>query len=215
MTDGAACGMAMNAATTGRLIRAMAEAMIAHADELTALDRAIGDADHGVNMRRGFEAVLADLPAIAGKPLPQALAAVGTTLVMKVGGASGPLYGTLFLQLGKTLPAAPSAADLAGAAEAALAAVQARGKSDTGCKTLLDVLAPVVRRLREGVGDPAAVLRSLPAAAAAAAEATAPMRASRGRAAFLGDRSIGHVDPGARSAALLIAAACAALETTP
>ena len=84
-------------------------AMIAHADELTALDQAIGDGDHGLNMKRGFEAVLADLDALAAKPLPDALKAVGMTLVMKVGGASGPLYGTLFMALGKELPAEPDA----------------------------------------------------------------------------------------------------------
>jgi dihydroxyacetone kinase-like protein len=200
--------MPIDAMTTRRLIQAMADAMIANADELTRLDQAIGDGDHGVNMRRGFEAVLAGLPGIATKPLPQALVAVGTTLVMKVGGASGPLYGTLFLQLGRSLPAEPGLAGLAAAAEAALAAVNARGRSDVGCKTMLDVLAPVVAALAEG-GD---LVRRLPAVAAAAAEATVPLRATRGRASFLGERSIGHLDPGARSAALLIAAACAALE---
>ena len=91
----------------------MARRVIAHADELTALDQAIGDGDHGLNMKRGFEAVLADLDAHAAKPLPEALKAVGMTLVMKVGGASGPLYGTLFMALGKALPAEPGRADLA------------------------------------------------------------------------------------------------------
>jgi dihydroxyacetone kinase-like protein len=191
----------------------MAEAMIAHADELTRLDQAIGDGDHGVNMKRGFEAVLADLDSIAGKSLPQALTAVGTTLVMKIGGASGPLYGTLFLQLGKALPEAPSLPQIAEAARAAVAAVKARGKSDSGCKTMLDVLDPVLAALLAGLGDPAALPRTLPRTAQAAAEATVTMRAVRGRAAFLGERSIGHLDPGARSCALLIAAACGAMET--
>jgi dihydroxyacetone kinase-like protein len=204
--------MYMTGETTRTVIRAMAEAMVAHAEELTRLDQAIGDADHGVNMKRGFEAVLDDLDTIAAKPLPQALAAVGTTLVMKVGGASGPLYGTLFLQLGKALPDTPSPTDFANAAEVAVAAVQARGKSDIGCKTMLDVLDPVLRALRENLADPAPLLRTLPRTAQAAAEATVPMRAVRGRAAFLGERSIGHLDPGARSCALLIAAACGALE---
>jgi dihydroxyacetone kinase-like protein len=207
--------MAMTAATIRAVIGAMAEAMIAHADELTRLDQAIGDADHGVNMKRGFEAVLADLDTIAGQAMPQALVAVGTTLVMKVGGASGPLYGTLFLQLGKALPAAPSPADFAAAASVAVAAVQARGKSGIGCKTMLDVLDPVLQTLRENLADPACLPRLLPLTAQAAAEATRPMRAVRGRAAFLGERSIGHMDPGARSCALLIAAACGALETAP
>ena len=96
-----------------KLIEAVAGAVIRHADELTALDRAIGDGDHGLNMKRGFEAVLADLPKTVAQPLPAALNAVGMTLVMKVGGASGPLYGTLFMTLGKTLPAEPGLADVA------------------------------------------------------------------------------------------------------
>lgn len=195
-----------------RLIEAMAAAITAHADELTRLDQAIGDGDHGTNMQRGFDAVLADLDRIAARPLPEALTALGTTLVMKVGGASGPLYGTLFMQLGRALPAAPGLSDLAAAAEAALAAVKSRGKSDTGSKTMLDVLAPVLATLRAAeAGDDAGLGERLPAVAQAAAEATTPMRALRGRAAFLGERSIGHIDPGARSSALLVAAACRAL----
>ena len=180
------------------LISAMAAAMIGHADELTALDQTIGDGDHGLNMKRGFEAVLADRDAIAAKPLPDALKAIGTTLVMKVGGASGPLYGTLALALAKALPQDPSRADLAAALSSAIDAVKARGKSEIGQKTMLDVLAPVAAALAAG-SDPVA-------AADAAAEATIPMKAIRGRASFLGDRSIGHMDPGARSSALLVAA---------
>lgn len=180
------------------LIEAMAAAISAHAEELTALDQAIGDGDHGLNMRRGFEAVLADRDAIAAKPLPDALKAVGTTLVMSVGGASGPLYGTLALALGRELSAEPDRAGLAAALRAAIVAVKARGKSEFGQKTMLDVLGPVADALESGA-DPAA-------AADAAAEATVPMLAIRGRAAFLGARSIGHMDPGARSSALLVAA---------
>jgi len=122
----------------------------------------------------------------------------GMALVMKVGGASGPLYGTLFMTLGKELPAEPGVADLLRAYDAAIAAVKARGKSDVGQKTMLDVLAPACEALAAG-NDPRA-------AAGAAAEATIPMRAIRGRASFLGERSIGHMDPGARSSALIIAA---------
>lgn len=186
------------------LIEAMAGAVIAHADELTALDQAIGDGDHGLNMKRGFEAVLVDVDGLAAKPIPDALKAIGTTLVMKVGGASGPLYGTLALALAKELPADPSRADLARALKAAIEAVKARGKSETGQKTMLDVLAPVAAALESGA-DPVA-------AAEAAAEATVPMKAIRGRASFLGDRSIGHMDPGARSSALLVAAIAAKLD---
>jgi dihydroxyacetone kinase-like protein len=192
------------------MVEHLAQAMIEHADELTQLDRAIGDGDHGINMQRGFAAVLAQADRIAALKLPEALAAIGTTLVMQVGGASGPLYGTLFMRLGKALPEQPTLAAFVAAAEAAIAAVKARGKSDVGCKTMLDVLVPALQALKaapEGADLPAL----LTAAADEAAQATVPLRALRGRAAYLGERSIGHMDPGARSSALLIAAACAAL----
>ncbi len=188
-----------------RLIRAVAKTVSDHADELTALDQAIGDGDHGINMKRGFDAVLADLDRIAALALPQALHAVGMALVMKVGGASGPLFGTLFMQLGKSLPEQPTLAEAADAFAAAIAAVKARGKSDVGAKTMLDVLVPVLEALR--AGDPPA---HLPEVADAAEAATAPMQALRGRAAFLGARSIGHVDPGGRSVALIVRAVCEA-----
>ncbi len=197
--------MQIDAPALRRLIQAVADAVIAHADELTTLDQAIGDGDHGINMKRGFDAVLADLEKIAAHPLPKALHAVGMTLVMKVGGASGPLYGTLFMQLGKSLPEQPTLPDLSAAFAAAFDAVKARGKSDVGAKTMLDVLAPVLAALRAG-GD----LLRLPEVADAAAQATIPMRALRGRASFLGERSIGHVDPGARSSALIVRAVCEA-----
>jgi dihydroxyacetone kinase-like protein len=200
----AAVAMTFDETTRRRLIEAVAQTIIAHAEELTALDQAIGDGDHGINMKRGFEAVLADLDQHAGKPLPEALKAIGMALVMKVGGASGPLYGTLFMTLGKELPASPSPADAARALAAAIEAVKARGKSDIGQKTMLDVLAPVRDALASG-RDPVA-------AAMAAAEATIPMRAVRGRASFLGDRSIGHMDPGARSSALIVAAVADVVE---
>jgi dihydroxyacetone kinase-like protein len=186
-----------------RLIAATAAAVIGHAEELSELDRAIGDGDHGLNMKRGFEAVLADLDGLAGKSLPDLLKGLGTHLVMKVGGASGPLYGTLFLALGRELPAEPSLSDAARAFALAIAAVKARGKSDVGQKTMLDVLAPALAALAEGGSE---LPHRLRAATERAAEATKPMRAVRGRASFLGERSIGHVDPGARSSALMIAA---------
>jgi phosphoenolpyruvate---glycerone phosphotransferase subunit DhaL len=186
-----------------RLIRAVAECIVAHVDELSALDAAIGDGDHGHNMKRGFEAVLQDLDSLSAMSLPDLLKAVGMKLVTKVGGASGPLYGTLFLALAKELPAEPSRGKAATAFGAAIAAVRARGKSDAGQKTMLDVLIPTQRAFDAGC-DAADIKK----AALAAAEATAPMRATRGRASFLGERSIGHVDPGARSSSLMIAALC-------
>lgn len=195
----------MDEALKRRLIAAMAEAVVSHAEELTTLDQAIGDGDHGLNMKRGFEAVLAEADAITAKPLPEALKTIGTTLVMKVGGASGPLYGTLFMALGKELPPEPTIADVARALAAAIEAVKARGKSDTGQKTMLDVLAPLQAALANGGAD---LTSRLPAVADEAAAATVPLKAIRGRASFLGERSIGHMDPGARSSALLATAIC-------
>jgi dihydroxyacetone kinase-like protein len=183
--------------------------VIERADELTTLDQAIGDGDHGLNMKRGAEAVLAQLDAIAAKPLPEALQAVGQTLVMKVGGASGPLYGTLFMTLGKELPQAPNRNDVARAFGVAIDAVKKIGRSQVGQKTMLDVLAPAQEELTLDGGEFAARVRQR---AAQAADATTPMKATKGRASFLGDRSIGHMDPGARSSSLMIAAVCQAME---
>jgi phosphoenolpyruvate---glycerone phosphotransferase subunit DhaL len=197
----------MTPALLHRLIVAVSDDLIAHADELTALDQAVGDGDHGVNVKRGFEAVRADAAATAEKPLPEALKAIGTQLVMKVGGASGPLYGTLFLALSKEI--ASDGSNLPAAFSKAVEAVKARGKSQPGQKTMLDVLTPVRAALAEGGSD----LRArLPIVASSAAEATIPMLATRGRASFLGERSIGHMDPGARSTALMVASVCRALE---
>ena len=193
-----------------RLIAAVAAAVIEHADELTALDQAIGDGDHGLNMKRGCEAILAQLGVIAEQPLPEAIRAVGKTLVMKVGGASGPLYGMLFITLGGELPAEPTRTDTARAFATALVAVKQIGRSDVGQKTLLDVLVPAQQELAAG-GD--GLRERLCQRAAAAAEATIPMKAIKGRASFLGERSIGHMDPGARSSSLMIAAVCEALES--
>jgi phosphoenolpyruvate---glycerone phosphotransferase subunit DhaL len=199
--------MSLDREAREKLVRALAGSMIEHAEELTSLDQAIGDGDHGLNMKRGFEAVLAALPGLADKALPEMLRTIGMTLVMKVGGASGPLVGTFFMELGKALPEAPARADFVAATDKAVTAVKARGRSDAGQKTLLDVLVPVQTVLAEG-GD----ARAIAAEAARAADGTIPMLAIRGRASFLGERSIGHMDPGARSAALLIGAAVATLE---
>ena len=189
------------------LIRAAAEAVVAHADELTDLDRAIGDGDHGINMKRGAEAVLAEIDQIVVKPMPDALKAIGMALVMKVGGASGPLYGSLLIGMGKAWgDGGQDRAALTAGFAAGVDAVKARGKSDRGQKTMLDVLIPVLEALRE-TGD-ATRLRET---AAAACAATRDMKAERGRASFLGERSIGHVDPGARSSSLMIGAICDAL----
>ena len=195
--------MTFDAALRKRLLAAIAERIIAHSDELTALDSAIGDGDHGHNMKRGFEAVRDSLDAFAEMGLPEMLKAVGMKLVSTVGGASGPLYGTLFMAIGKGMPERPTRAESEAAFAQGLAAVKARGKSDVGQKTMLDVLAPALAAFEAGSDAPA-----LAQAAERAAEATAPLRATRGRASFLGERSIGHVDPGARSSALMISALC-------
>lgn len=190
------------------LLDTVAARIIAASGELTELDSAIGDADHGLNMKRGFEAVLADRANILAKPLPEALKAIGMALVMKVGGASGPLYGTLFMTLGKELGENPAPADFARALDAAVLAIKARGKADFNNKTMLDVLGPLADHLAEGRASFDSVRRL----AAERAAATVPMKAIKGRASFLGDRSIGHMDPGARSSQIMIEAVCDVLE---
>ena len=163
-----------------RLVVAAADTIAAHADELTALDQTIGDGDHGLNMKRGFEALRAEADAFAAKPLPEALKAIGTKLVMTVGGASGPLFGTLFLALGKEISAQPDRANLTAAFGKAIEAVAARGKSQIGQKTMLDVLQPVHEALLQGK-----TAAEIVDTADSAAKATVPMKALRGRASFL------------------------------
>ncbi|MBL4645928.1 MAG: dihydroxyacetone kinase subunit L [Rhizobiales bacterium] len=181
------------------LIKAAQAAITDHADELTDLDSKIGDADHGYNMTRGFNALLEDAGAIADKPLPDALKAAGMKLVMTVGGASGPLFGTFLMALGKELNEDVSRAQLGDAVRKATDAVAKRGKSEAGQKTLLDVLYPVADALAGEQSNELVV-----GTAHEAAKATIPMLAIKGRASFLGERSIGHMDPGSRSTALLI-----------
>jgi dihydroxyacetone kinase-like protein len=198
----------------GRLLDAAVATIREHAAELTGLDQAIGDGDHGVNMRRGFDAIAGTREELADLPLDQALQKAGMTLVMKVGGASGPLYGSLLMAMGKA--GAPQ--DAAGIAEAfgqGIEAVKKRGRSDVGEKTMLDVLVPTLQALQAGAADGAApgeLTAKMRTVAEEALAATVPMRATKGRASFLGERSIGHVDPGARSSALLIEAVCDVLD---
>jgi phosphoenolpyruvate---glycerone phosphotransferase subunit DhaL len=201
--------MIVDSNATKLLIETVSRRVIASAQELTELDRAIGDGDHGINMERGFDAVLAQVDQLAAQGLGHALIGVGTTLVLKVGGASGPLYGTLFMALGKAWPVEATREQVTEALASALEAVKARGKSDVGQKTMLDVLGPVLAVVREGGQDLPSRLR---ATAAAAASATVPMKAIRGRASFLGERSIGHMDPGARSSALMVEAVADVME---
>jgi dihydroxyacetone kinase-like protein len=201
--------------TTRELIQAIARVVIEHADELTDLDRAIGDGDHGVNLTRGFAAVLQRLDAIAGLPLGRALSEVGTTLIRFIGGASGPLYGKLFVTVGKHIDDAGVLTQdtLIVAGEDAIRVLMALGRADVGQKTMLDVLVPVLEELRASRGE--TVLPRLRQRAKAAALATVPMLALKGRAAYLGERSQGHMDPGARSSELILVTVCRHLEAMP
>ena len=196
--------------TIDQLIGAAVGAVRECAEELTALDQAIGDGDHGVNMRRGFDAIAELGPELAAMPARQALQKAGMTLVMKVGGASGPLYGSLLMGIGKALGDELTPGDVAPALRAGVESVKQRGKSDVGDKTMLDVLDPVAGTL-EGTGADEwtpELIAAVREAAAAGLESTRPMQARKGRASFLGERSVGHLDPGARSSQLLVETLC-------
>lgn len=192
-------------------LRAGAAAVSAHRDELIQLDRVIGDADHGENMDRGFRAVVSKLDTAVPETPGAVLKQVATTLISTVGGASGPLYGTAFLR------AAAAVGDemeldgpaVAAALQAGLDGVVARGKAVAGDKTMVDALIPAVDAAKAAAADgadPDRVLAVAAAAAQAGADATEPLVARKGRASYLGERSAGHVDPGARSTALLLSA---------
>ena len=198
--------------TTKEMIQAIADTLIANTDELTELDRAIGDADHGVNLERGFKAVLAKIDTISVQPINAALAEVGKTLILSVGGASGPLYGKLFATIGQHLnnPEELTKERVVIACEEAIKVIKALGRSDVGHKTMLDVLVPSLEQLR--AADGACSLHDLRERAHDAALDTIPMIARRGRASFLGERSQGHMDPGARSSELIVVAVCHFLE---
>ena len=187
------------------LIRHVTQTLIDHVDELTALDQAIGDGDHGLNMRRGALAIQARLDELSGQSLNEALRTMGMTCMSTIGGSSGPVFGTLMLTLGRELPDPPDAAGLARAIEAGIKALTRLGKAEVGQKTLLDVLHPVQETLAGGGADLADRVREC---AHASAAATAQTDAARGRASFLGDRALGHVDPGSRSMALIVGAIC-------
>ncbi|WP_438355003.1 dihydroxyacetone kinase subunit DhaL [Microbacterium sp. CJ88] len=180
-----------------------------HRDELTELDSAIGDADHGSNMARGMDAVVAKLEATPPATGGELGKTVGMTLVSTVGGASGPLYGTFFLRAGTAIgDAAPlDAAALGAALRAGVEGVVARGKAEPGDKTMIDALVPALDAWDAAASGGASVQEAADAAASAAAsgrDATTPLVARKGRASYLGERSAGHVDPGATSATLLL-----------
>jgi len=195
------------------MIQTIADTVIGSTDELTELDRAIGDADHGVNLERGFNAVLAKIDSISAQPIDAALSEVGKTLILSVGGASGPLYGKLFATIGQHLTNADEITKerVVAACEQAISVIKTLGRSDVGHKTMLDVLVPSLDQLRMANG--VSSLRDVRKRAHEAAVQTIPMIARRGRASFLGERSQGHMDPGARSSELIVAAVCDFLET--
>ncbi len=190
-------------------VRVFAATMAEQKSYLTELDSAIGDADHGINMDRGMQAVLGKLDAQPNGDVGALLKTVGMTLVSTVGGASGPLYGTLFLQLGGAAAGKSelSRDDWAAALAAAVTGVQNRGKAEPGDKTMLDALIPARDAFAAAAADGASLEDALRRAAAAAErgmEATIPLVARKGRASYLGERSAGHQDPGATSSYLLM-----------
>jgi dihydroxyacetone kinase-like protein len=193
-------------------IRRFAAEIEEHRVELVRLDTAIGDGDHGTNMARGMSKVLEKLEGANGGDIGATLKTVGMTLVSTVGGAAGPLYGTLFLQMGSATAGAGEldTAALAAALESGVKGVQARGKAEPGDKTMVDALLPALQALHDAEGDGAGVADAATRAAEAAKEgmeATAPMEARKGRASYLGPRSVGHQDPGATSSYLLLRSA--------
>jgi phosphoenolpyruvate---glycerone phosphotransferase subunit DhaL len=191
------------------LIRAATQTLIDHVDELTTLDQAIGDGDHGLNMRRGALAIQAKMDVMSSQTLNEALKTMGMTCMSTIGGSSGPVFGTLMVTLAKELPSAITPAEMARAVDAGVKALTRLGKAEVGQKTLLDVLDPVQKLLAQGGANIVARVRQC---AHDSAQATAQMDATRGRASFLGDRALGHVDPGSRSMALIIGAVCDQLE---
>jgi phosphoenolpyruvate---glycerone phosphotransferase subunit DhaL len=206
----------VGSAALGRWLRAFADAITENADELTALDSAIGDADHGANMRRGMTAVVGKLDAAPDAPPATLLKTAGMTLVSTVGGASGPLYGTLFLRMATSVGDRTEldAGAFAAALRAGLDGVLARGKAQLGDKTMVDALSPALDALDAALADGAKLGDALRAAATAAdkgADDTVPLVARKGRASYLGERSAGHRDPGATSTALLVGTAAATL----
>ena len=190
-------------------LNSLAQVLHENRDYLTQLDSPIGDADHGINMDRGFKAVIDKLPTVAGMDIGSILKTVGTTLVSTVGGASGPLYGTAFLRAGMATSGKHELyeADYIGMLEAALEGIKARGKAQPGEKTMVDALTPALAAAKEAQTaglDLSQVMRHASDAAEVGMKSTIPMLATKGRASYLGERSIGHQDPGATSSWLIL-----------
>jgi phosphoenolpyruvate---glycerone phosphotransferase subunit DhaL len=185
-----------------------AAAIEANATALSDLDAAIGDGDHGANMSRGFTAVKKKLEAAPSTDIGAMFKTVGMTLISTVGGAAGPLYGGFFLELGKQTAGKQEvdAATLSSILEAGLGDIKRRGKAELGDKTMVDALTPAVEAMKAAGTDIKAATRAAATTARDAAEKTSPLLARKGRASYLGERSIGHQDPGATSSALLLEA---------
>jgi dihydroxyacetone kinase-like protein len=201
-----------------RFVRTFGERLHAARDELTALDSAIGDADHGINMDRGFTAVAAVLPELEGGDAGTLFKQVGMKLISTVGGASGPLYGTFFLRAGTSLVdmTEVSPLSLAAAMRAGLVGVAARGKAELGDKTMIDAMAPAVDALESrAAADLPAALEAAAAAAAEGRDRVTPIVARKGRASYLGERSANHQDPGATSTTMLFESLRDALRKAP
>jgi dihydroxyacetone kinase-like protein len=199
----------LDTAKMAEIIRAIAERMEAEKDYLTQLDNEIGDGDHGINMARGFKAVLDKLPELENGDIGALLKGTGMQLVSNVGGASGPLYGTAFMKAGNVLKGKSEmeAADFAAALEAAIGGVKLRGKSTEGEKTMLDSLTPAHKALAAAIEDGAnlkVAMQKAVEAAAGGVEYTKTIVATKGRASYLGERSIGHQDPGATSSLFIL-----------
>ncbi len=197
-------------------IQAFAAAVAENKEYLTELDSAIGDADHGINMDRGMQAVLQKMDAGAAGDIGALLKTVGMTLVSTVGGAGGPLYGTLFLQMGAAAAGKPelSGDEWAAALAAGVAGVQRRGRAEPGDKTMIDALVPAVEAVKSALADGCRLDEALRRSAQAAADgmtATIPLVARKGRASYLGERSANHQDPGATSSWLLLRTAAETL----
>ena len=193
------------------IVQAVSEKIEAEKDLLTELDSAIGDGDHGINMARGAKAVMEKLPSLIEKDTGALLKGIGMAIVSSVGGASGPLYGTAFMKAGDAHKGKeePSAEDFLAAFSAAIAGIKMRGKSTTGEKTMLDALCPAESAMREAIEakkSPKEILQAAAAAAEKGAEETTNILATKGRASYLGERSIGHRDPGAVSSAFMLRA---------
>ena len=192
-------------------LQAIGHVMEANKEFLTQLDAAIGDADHGINMERGFKKVNSQLSTIADKDIGSIFKSTGMALISSVGGASGPLYGTLFLRAGTVASGKHelNTTELAGVLKAGLSGVIERGKAQVGDKTMVDALTPAVKAFEQAAEDGVGIAEALGQTVAAAEQGmkdTIPLIARKGRASYLGERAIGHQDPGATSVYLIIKA---------